>query len=146
MQQIKEMPNVIKISAKITTMQNLNILRFVCSLSLTSLKLCTVDLSTIKHEHSKKLTRWIEANWTKNTWKMQLVCKSLFIKSVKKVFKMFTICTDTCLETLSLLVNCSVNNDLSEIGPYRHTTIKHFFSTLRTVNKQKAKCWYFAWS
>jgi len=25
---------------------------------------------------------------------------------------------DTCLETLSSLVNCSVNNDLSEIGPY----------------------------
>ena len=64
---------------------------------------------------------------------------------VHKVFKMFTICTDTCLETLSSLVNCSVNNDLSEIGPYRHTTIKHYFSTLRTVNEQKAKCWYFAW-
>jgi len=71
---------------------------------------------------------------------MQLVCKSSFTK----VFKMFTICTDTCLETLSSLVNYSVNNDQSEIGPYRHTTSKHFFSTLRTVNEQKAKCWYFA--
>ena len=81
-QQIKEMPNVVKISAKINTMLNINILRFVCSLSLTSLKLWTVGLSTIKHQHSKKLSRWIEANWTKNTWKMQLVCKSLFTKSV----------------------------------------------------------------
>jgi len=26
----------------------------------------------------------------------------------KKVFKMFSICTGTCLETLSSLVNCSV--------------------------------------
>jgi len=52
----KEMPNVIKISAKINTMQNINNLRFVPSLSLTSLKLCTVGLSTIKHQRSKKLT------------------------------------------------------------------------------------------
>ena len=40
-QQIKEMPNVVKISAKIDTMQNINILLFVHSLSLTSLKLCS---------------------------------------------------------------------------------------------------------
>jgi len=40
-QQIKEMQNVIKISAKINTMQNINILFFVHSLSLTSLKLCS---------------------------------------------------------------------------------------------------------
>jgi len=32
---------------------------------------------------------------------------------------MSTICTDTCLKTLSPLVNCSVNNVLSEIGPYQ---------------------------
>jgi len=38
----------------------------------------------------------------------------------QKVFKMSSICTDTCLETLPSLVNCSVNNDLSEIGPYRN--------------------------
>jgi len=36
----KKMPNVMKISAKINTMQNINILLFVRSLSLTSLKLC----------------------------------------------------------------------------------------------------------
>jgi len=28
--------------------------------------------------------------------------------------------THTCLEMLSSLVNCKVNNDLSEIGPYRN--------------------------
>jgi len=63
----------------------------------------------------------------------------------KKMFKMSTICKDTYLETLSSLVNCSVNNDLSEIGAYRKSAIKHSLSLLRTVNEQKAKCWYFAW-
>jgi len=37
----KEMPNVVKISAKINTMQNINILLFARSLTLTSLKLCS---------------------------------------------------------------------------------------------------------
>jgi len=36
----EKMPNVMKISAEINTMQNINILLFVRSLSLTSLKLC----------------------------------------------------------------------------------------------------------
>ena len=36
-----KMPKVMKISAKINTMQNINILLFVRSLSLTSLKLCS---------------------------------------------------------------------------------------------------------
>jgi len=40
-QQTKEMPNVIKISAKINAMQNINILLLVRSLSFTSLKLCS---------------------------------------------------------------------------------------------------------
>jgi len=35
------MPNVVKISAKINIMQSINILLFVHSLSLTSLKLCS---------------------------------------------------------------------------------------------------------
>ena len=36
---LKEMPNVVKISTKINTMQNINNLRFIPSLYLTSLKL-----------------------------------------------------------------------------------------------------------
>jgi len=36
-----KMPNGMKISEKINTMQNINILLFVRSLSLTSLKLCS---------------------------------------------------------------------------------------------------------
>jgi len=39
--QIKQMPNVVKITAKINTMQNINSLLFGRSLSLTSLKLCS---------------------------------------------------------------------------------------------------------
>jgi len=35
------MPNVVEISAKINTMQNINVLLVVRSLSLTSLKLCS---------------------------------------------------------------------------------------------------------
>jgi len=70
---------------------------------------------------------------------MQIVCKSVFTK----MFKMSTICKDTYLETLSSLVNCSVNNDLSEIGPYRKSAVKHSLSLLRTVNEVKAKCRYF---
>ena len=68
-------------------MQNNNILLFVHSLSLPSLikalQLSKVGLSTIKHQHSKNLTRWTEATWTKNTLKMQIVCKSLFTKSAQ---------------------------------------------------------------
>jgi len=64
---------------------------------------------------------------------MEIVCKNMFTKGVQ----MATICTNTCLETLSSLVSCIVNNVLSEIGPYH---IKRFFSSLRTVNKQKPKC------
>jgi len=47
---------------------------------------------------------------------MQTVCKILF----KKGAQMFTIFTDTCLETISEMVNCSVNDVLSEIGPYHN--------------------------
>ena len=56
--------NVMKICAKINTMQNINILLFVRSLSLASLKalqLSKVGLSTIKHQHSENLTPWADA-------------------------------------------------------------------------------------
>ena len=46
--------------------------------------------------------------------KMEIVCKNMVTKGVQ----MATICTNTCLETLSSLVNCSGNDDLLEVGPY----------------------------
>ena len=62
--QMKEMPNVVKISGKINIMQNINFLLFCLFTVLNKLKalqLSKVGLSTIKHQHSKKLTRWTEA-------------------------------------------------------------------------------------
>jgi len=82
------MLNVVKISAKINTMQNINNLRFGPSLSLTSLKLCTVGLSTIKHQRSKKLTRWIEATWTKITWETSN-CLQEFVHKRGSKFSLF---------------------------------------------------------
>jgi len=134
------MPNVIKISAKINAMQNINILLFVRSLSFTSLKLCSKARKAYrqsKYQHSKNLTRWIKATGTKNTWKMQTVCKSLFTKGAQ----MFTICTDACLETLSALVNCSVNDVLSEIGPYNNYAFLPFVKDRkRTKSKMVIFC------
>ena len=58
------MPNVVRISAKINIMQKYQHFTF-CSFTLLNklkaLQLSTVGLSTIKHQHSKKLTQWIEA-------------------------------------------------------------------------------------
>ena len=116
-------------------MQNINILLFVCSLYLTSLKLCTVGLSTIKHQHSKKLTWWIEATWTKNAWK----CKLFGRVCSQKVCKMSTICTHTCLEMLSSLVNCSVDNVLSEIGPLTYLAQLQSFKPVKDSEWTKRK-------
>jgi len=44
-------------------------------------------------------------------------CKLFASFFSQNVFKMSNICTDTCLEMLSSLVNGSVDNVLSEIGP-----------------------------
>jgi len=54
-QQIKEMPNVVKIGEKINTMQNINILLFVHLTvvnKLKALQLSTVGQSTINHQAS----------------------------------------------------------------------------------------------
>jgi len=68
--------------------------------------------------------------------KMQ-ICKSLFTKGVQNV----TICTDTYLETLFSLV---IAVSIMSCRKSDHTAIKRSFSSLRTVNEQKVKCWYFA--
>jgi len=134
------MPNVVKICAKINTTQNINFFTF-CSFTvlnkLKALQLSMVGLSTIKHQQSKKLTWWIKATWTKKTWK----CKLFARVCSQKVFKMFTICTDTCLETLSSLVSCSVNNGLSEIGPYcNQAFLQYVLDSERTKSKMFVFC------
>ena len=53
---------------------------------------------------------------------------------------MIIICTDTCLEVLSSLVICTVDNVQSEIGPRPTLLNGKALSLLRTVNEQKEKC------
>jgi len=52
--------NVMEISAKVNAMQNINISFFVLTVfnTLKALQLSNAGLSTIKHQHSKNLTRW----------------------------------------------------------------------------------------
>ena len=110
--------NVMKTSAKINTVQNINIFAF-CSFTVLN-KLKALQLSSCNRliDHQAPSTNTVKM-WhdgqkplePKTHEKMQIVCKSFFFT---KGVKMSSICTDTYLETLSPLVNCSV---LSEIGP-----------------------------
>ena len=55
----------------------------------------------------------------KSQLKQKHMKNALFARvCLQKVLKMFTICTDACLEMLSSLVSCNVSDILSEIGPY----------------------------
>ena len=80
--------NVTKICAKIQHYAKYQHFTF-CSFSVDSkikaLQLSKADLSTIKHQHSKKLTPWADATWTKNTRKSKLFANSLFKKGVQNV-------------------------------------------------------------
>jgi len=98
-----------------------------------------VGLSIIKkHQHCKKVTRWTVATWTKNTWKCKLFA---------------TVCSQKCSKcppfertyTLRRFLHWSTALSLMTCRKSGHTAIKHSFSSLRTLNEQKAKCWYFAW-
>jgi len=64
-------------------------------------------------------------------------CKLFARVCSQLVFKMSTICMDTCLEMLSTLVNCSVNNVLSETGPYRNYA---FLQVVKDSEGKKVKC------
>jgi len=125
-------------------MQNNNILLFVHSLSLTSLikalLLSKVCLSTIKHQHSKNLTWWTEATWTKNTWKIKnAYCLQEFLhKECSNVHHLHGYMPGDAFCTGQLQCQwCPVGHWTD------HTTIKRSSSSLRTVNEQKVKCWYF---
>jgi len=62
---------------------------------------------------------------------MLIVCK-LVLKRCSNA----TTCTDTCLETLSALVNCSVNDVLSEIGSYHN---REFLQFVKDSKQTKSK-------
>jgi len=52
---------------------------------------------------------------------------------------MSTICTDTCLEMLSSLVNCSVDNVRSEIGPSAYLAQLQSFKSVKDSEWTKRK-------
>jgi len=88
-QQIKEMPNVVKISGEINTMQNINILNF-CSFTVLN-KLKALQLSiyerSIDHQAStqKKADTMDRSHLNHKHMKIQIVCKNLFTKGVQNV-------------------------------------------------------------
>jgi len=102
---------------------------------LKALQLSTV--ATIKHQRSKKADTMDRSHLNQKHMKMQIarVCS-------QKVFKMSTICTDTHAWRRFLHWSSAVS--IISCRKSDHTAIKHSFSILRTVNEQKAKCWYFA--
>jgi len=65
---------------------------------------------------------------------MQIVSKSLFTKGVQNVHHLHG-------HMLSLLVNCSVNNNLSEVGPYRNYAFLHYVKD-RERTKSKMLVFY----
>ena len=126
--------NVIKISAKINTMQNINILLFVCSLSLTSLYLWSYARQVYRPSSVNTVKIWRDGqkpHKTKKTWKI-----ANFFKFVhKKVFKMSSICMDTCLKMLSSL-STAVSIMSGQKSDHRPTLLNcEALSLLRTVNE-----------
>jgi len=76
-------------------------------------------LCTFRSELGPNLTQCgLRRRWS-NSIPSGILINNYLLQSFKLV-KAVRICTDTCLETLSSLVNCSVNNNLPEIGPYRN--------------------------
>jgi len=64
----------------------------------------------------------------------------------QNVFKTPTISTDTCPETLSPLVNCKIDNVLSEIGPKMYaacTNVRHYLLERKSVTEYRF-CWKFS--
>ena len=132
--------NIMKILAKINTMQNRTYQHFTfCSFTvlnkLKALQLSRACLSTITssintakiwHHGQKPL----EPKHMKNANCMQ--------KFVHKKRLLSTTCTDTCLETLSPLVNCSVDNVLSEVGPYCNSAFLQFVNSSHCSGRRVA--------
>ena len=135
------MPNVVKIGANINTMQNINILLFVHLTVLNKLKalqLSTVGLSTIKHQHRKKTDTMDRSHLNQKHMK-----NANFLQEV--VHRMCSKCPTFALtHAWRRFLHWSTAVSIITCQKSDHTAIKHSLSILRTVNEQKAKCWYFA--
>jgi len=135
---------VTQISAKINTMQSNNSLITFCSFTVLNkhkaLQLSKVGLSTIKHQHSKNLTRWTEATWTKNTWELEK-CKLFARVYSQKVFK----CPPFArTHAWRRFLHWSIAVSVMSCRKSDHITIQRSFGSLTTENEQIVKCWYFA--
>ena len=136
------LPTVMKINAKINSMQNTNILLFVHSLSLTSWRNTSLSygpisdrrLLTLQLTGRESVSRHVSVPMVgilktfceqtlANNWQ-QLAFFHVFLVQVAyihcQIFSMLMVDRAT-------LLNCKA------------------LSLLRTVNEQKVKCWYFAW-
>jgi len=119
-------------------MQN-NILLFVRSLSSTSLIKALqpnkVSLSTIKHQHSKKFDTMDRSHVIQKHMKNANCLQEFVHKKCSNVHHLHGDMPGDAFCTGQLQCQwCPVGN----------WTIKRSFSSLRTVNEQKVKCWYFA--
>ena len=105
-----------KISAKINNVQNINILLFVCSLSLTSLYLWSYARQAYRPSSVNTVKIWHDGqkpHKTKKTWKIANFFKFVHKKSVQNVQHLHGYMPEDAFFT----VNCSVDNVRSEIGP-----------------------------
>ena len=75
MSSVQHISNVMKIRAKVNTMQyqHFTSCSFTVLSNLKALQLSKVGLSTIKYQHSKNLTPWADSTW------MQIVCMTDFV-------------------------------------------------------------------
>jgi len=139
----QKMPNVMKISAKIYITQNINISLFVRPLSLTSLKalqLSKVGLLTIKHQHSMVKADMMNRSHLNQNHMKNANCLQGF------VHKRCSKCPPFArTHAWRRFLHWSITVSIMSCRKSDHSINKRSFSSLRTVNKQKAKCWYFAW-
>jgi len=97
-------------------MQNINI--FVLSLSLTTLQLSKVGLLAIKHQHSKKADTMDRSQLNQKHMKNANCLQEFVHKRCSKCPPFAW--THAWRRFLHALVNCNVNDVLSEIRRYRN--------------------------
>ena len=106
---------------------------------LKALQLNAVGLLTIKHQHSKKADKMDRSHLNQKHMK-NANCLQEF------VHKMCSKCPPFArAHAWRRFLHWSSTVSIITCRKSDHTAIKNSFSILRTVNKQKTKCWYFVW-
>ena len=107
--------------------------------NLKALQLSMVGLSTIKHQHSKKGDTTDRSHLNGKHMKNA----NCFQRFVHKRCSKCSAFAQT--HAWRRFLHWSTAVSIMTCRKSDYTAIKHSFSALRTVNEQKAKCWYFAW-